>query len=164
MSVKLQKTGPGVVGLKELLKRIKQSDVLVGIPAEKTQRRRSPITNASLLFIHTHGSPLKHIPARPVVEPAIAANRETIAPHLAAAAKLTLEQKPAMALRELKLAGTVASNATKRWFTDPRNGWAPNAPSTIARKGSDKPLIDSGFLRKSITWVVRKNGSTLDNL
>lgn len=31
----------------------------------------------------------------------------------------------------------------------------PNAPSTIARKGSDNPLIDTGRLRQSIDWEVR---------
>lgn len=31
----------------------------------------------------------------------------------------------------------------------------PNAPKTIARKGSSKPLIDTGQLRQSITYVVR---------
>lgn len=30
----------------------------------------------------------------------------------------------------------------------------PNAASTIARKGSDKPLIDTGQLRSSISYVV----------
>jgi phage gpG-like protein len=30
----------------------------------------------------------------------------------------------------------------------------PNAPSTIARKGSSKPLIDTGRLRQSITYEV----------
>ncbi len=29
-----------------------------------------------------------------------------------------------------------------------------NAPSTVARKGSSKPLIDSGALRQSITYIV----------
>jgi hypothetical protein len=28
-------------------------------------------------------------------------------------------------------------------------GWAPNSPATIARKGSDKPLIDTGQLIQS---------------
>lgn len=30
----------------------------------------------------------------------------------------------------------------------------PNAPATIARKGSDKPLIDTGQLRSSISYEV----------
>ena len=32
--------------------------------------------------------------------------------------------------------------------------WAPNAPSTIARKGSSKPLIDTGTESRTVTaWV-----------
>lgn len=156
MSAKVTKSGPGLAQLARDLKRIKSSEVLVGIPAEKTQRKRDAINNASLLFIHTHGSALRHIPPRPVLEPSIEANKDTIAPHLEAAAKQVLAHRPEQAERELRLAGTVASNGAKRFFTDPRNGWAPNAPSTIARKGSDKPLIDTGALRRSIAYVVRQ--------
>lgn len=36
----------------------------------------------------------------------------------------------------------------------------PNAPSTIAEKGSSKPLIDSGQLRSSITYLVRDKPPT----
>lgn len=32
--------------------------------------------------------------------------------------------------------------------------WAPDADSTVARKGSDAPLIDTGLLRKSVTYEV----------
>lgn len=32
----------------------------------------------------------------------------------------------------------------------------PNAPSTIARKGSSKPLVDTGHLRQSITYQVER--------
>jgi hypothetical protein len=32
--------------------------------------------------------------------------------------------------------------------------FTPNAPSTIAQKGSSKPLIDTGILRSSITYKV----------
>ncbi len=34
-----------------------------------------------------------------------------------------------------------------------------NAPSTVARKGSSKPLIDDGILRSSITAKVERRGS-----
>ena len=36
------------------------------------------------------------------------------------------------------------------------NDWAPNAPYTVAKKGSSTPLIDSGQLRQSISWEVKK--------
>ena len=32
----------------------------------------------------------------------------------------------------------------------------PNAPSTIAAKGSDDPLIDEGTMNQSVTWRVEK--------
>jgi hypothetical protein len=32
----------------------------------------------------------------------------------------------------------------------------PNAPATIARKGSSTPLIDTGQLRSAITWELEK--------
>jgi len=154
--ITVKKSGPGLAQLKADIARISKSEVLVGIPADKAPRKKGPITNAALLFIHSKGSALKHIPARPVLEPAIAANKALITPHLGAAAKAVLDKDSMRAERELKLAGTVAANAAKRWFTDPRNHWAPNAPGTIRRKGSDRPLIDTGALRRSITSVVRE--------
>jgi hypothetical protein len=116
------------------------------------------VTNAELLFIHTKGSPLKRIPARPVLEPAVKAdgNREPIARELAASAKASLAGDKQEAVRRMERAALVGQNAARRWFTDPRNGWAPNAPSTIRRKGSDRPLIDTGALRAAIVGVVRE--------
>ena len=34
--------------------------------------------------------------------------------------------------------------------------WTPNAPSTIKKKGSDRPLIDTGHMRQSCHFVVKK--------
>lgn len=34
----------------------------------------------------------------------------------------------------------------------------PNAPSTISKKGSDKPLIDTGRMRQSVNYVIQKKG------
>lgn len=33
-------------------------------------------------------------------------------------------------------------------------GWVPNAPATIKRKGSSKPLIDTGQLVNSVRWKI----------
>ena len=35
-------------------------------------------------------------------------------------------------------------------------GFAPNAESTVRQKGSAQPLIDSGLMRQSVNYVVRK--------
>lgn len=36
----------------------------------------------------------------------------------------------------------------------------PNAPSTIRKKGSDHPLIDSGRMRQSVKYVIKKKGES----
>jgi len=153
MPATVKKFGPGIAAIMKDLARVKKSEVFIGIPADKTQRKSDDINNASLLFIHTHGSPINNIPERPVLEPAVAANKAVIAQPLGSAAQAVFAGDANKAARNLDRAGVVASNAAKRWFTDPRNGWEPNAPSTVAQKGSSRPLIDTGELRRSITWV-----------
>ena len=40
-----------------------------------------------------------------------------------------------------------------------RNGdFVPNAPSTIRKKKSSKPLIDSGLMRQSVRFIIKKKG------
>lgn len=114
------------------------------------------VNNAELMFIHTNGSLLRHIPRRPIVEPAIEDrdNADAIAAELRLAGEAALGGKDDQVLRQLKLAGQVAENAVKAWFTNPRNGWAPNKPSTIRAKGSSRPLIDTGALRQAVRSVV----------
>lgn len=154
MSVTLSKSGPGLRGLSLSLKQIRKSEVLVGIPAQNTLRSNEPINNASLLFVLSKGSDLAGIPPAPVLEPSIVANKELIAPLLAAAAQAVFAKDPHRAQMELERAGTVAANGAKRWFVDPRNNWPPNAPYTIRKKGSDKRNIDTGSMRRAITSVV----------
>lgn len=54
--------------------------------------------------------------------------------------------------RALDLLGVAAVGVVKRKIID--GPFAENAPSTKRRKGSDKPLVDSGALRTAITHQV----------
>jgi hypothetical protein len=173
----------GAKALNQRLAKVQRMAAYVGIPAanantrsakllaiasqstggEKRKRRAlaqalKPINNAELLFVQSKGSPARGIPARPVLEPAIEAdgNREPIAHELAESAKATLHDQPAEAKKRLKRAAMAGQNAARRWFSDQRNQWAPNAPSTIRRKGSDKPLIDFGLMRGAIVGITRE--------
>lgn len=176
--------------LMDRIKALTKQDVLVGIPQENSSRPGQEVNNAELLFIHTNGSPVRSIPARPVLEPAITAkgNKEPIAGELGQAMKAILQNQPGPAKQHMKLAGMTAQNAARTWFTDPRNGWAPNSPLTVLRKldklrgakaakameafeageatfifkdqeyGVNTPLIDTGEMRKAITWLIREKG------
>lgn len=112
-----------------------------------------PYSAAYQMYIHAHGSALWHAPPRPVLEPSIEHNKEAISQQLGEVAKTALNgQDPNT---ELQRAGMMAQNFARDWFTNPANLWPPNAESTIKKKGSDRPLIDKGELRRSITYVVK---------
>lgn len=110
------------------------------------------------MYIQSHGSPLWHVPPRPIIQPAIEDDKEEIATLLKEAMKAVLDGDQERAMQYLNKAGLEGQGASQDWFTDPKNNWAPNAAYTIEQKGSDRPNIDTGELRKAITYVVRKGG------
>lgn len=139
----------------ESIRRAMEREILIGIPAKKTLRPGGPINNASLLFIHTNGSPIRNIPPRPVIQPAIEHNRDSIVNQLRLML-LAAERGDDAAMRRYQArAGLAGQNAARDWFTNPANNWPPNSPVTIARKGSSRPLIDTGNMRNSIIYVLR---------
>lgn len=153
------------VNLGKTLHFMKNNAVYVGIPQEESSRENSgEVSNAELLFIHTNGSPANNIPARPVIEPALKDDSERLSKMMAESAKMVFQGNKDEAIRKMKLAGMRGQNVTRAWFVNPKNGWAPNAPSVYKKKiekGSTdpRPLIDTGELRKSITYVVVAEGS-----
>jgi hypothetical protein len=153
------------VGIPAAGRRERASQLLrmAGTAAGKQRKKlekaaQEDVTNAELLFIHTKGSPLKRIPARPVLEPAIEAdgNRQAIAAELAGSVKANIEGNGELATKKMKRAALAGQNAARAWFTDDRNEWEPNKPSTIKRKGSARPLIDTGALRAAIVGIVKE--------
>ena len=145
----------------------KKNYVLVGIPQKKTKREDEPITNAELLYIHTNGSPKNHIPKRPVIEPALRDDRKRISSMLKNSMDTFLDAGEEAALKELEKVGIRAQKVSRGWFVNPNNHWPPNSPAVEAakrkKKATDpKPLIDTGELRKSITYVLVKDGERND--
>lgn len=117
----------------------------------------TPYSAAYQMYIQAHGSPLWQSPPRPIIEPAIEyePHKKAIAEELGKAAKLALSGDLAGAKKQLEVTGMLGQNIARGWFTNPANGWPPNAPATIKAKGSDRPLIgETGHLRMSITYVV----------
>jgi hypothetical protein len=138
---------------------LKEHEVCIGVPENSSGRKDdkgTPVNNAELLFIHTNGSPIKGIPPRPVLEPAIAQNKERVSEALQKAVDAAIDGNKGAILPALESAGMDGQNIARKFFTDSANGFAPNKPATIERKGSDRPLIDTDEMRSSITYVVRK--------
>jgi len=132
------------------LKKLASLHVYVGVPEAEASRPGEPINNAELAYIQSNGSPLKNIPARPILEPVIKKNEKMISSRFHALATKSLNDPTVNINDELSKIGMIVRDKVKDNFTNPDNGWAPNSPATIAAKGSNKPLIDTGSLRKSI--------------
>lgn len=114
---------------------------------------------AQQLYRASMGDPVHMIPPRPILEPAITANKEEINKRLKNAMNSFLSGNEEKGIEDLKRLGMFAQNKAREWFTDSRNGWTPLSPATKkakAKKGKskDNPLIDTGEMRKSITYVL----------
>jgi len=142
----------------DALKTLENKDVLVGIPESKDERDDGDIGNAAIGYINENGSPAQNIPPRPHLKPGVRSVEQDFMPHLKTAARKALEGDAEGAVTSLDRAGTVAANGVKRYITI--TGFTPLADATIAnrlRRGrtGNKPLIDTGEYRRSITHVVR---------
>lgn len=162
------------------LKALANKDVLVGIPADASDREAGKFGNAGIGYINEKGSPAQNIPARPHLVPGVRSVDAQTLPHLKTAARAALDGDTAAAESSLNRAGTVAANGVKRYITTA--GFVPLADSTVAaraargRKGSKaelvsraagnapdnanaRPLIDTGEYRRAVTHVVRNKNA-----
>ena len=155
--------------LQEQLKFIAENEVYIGISDATTVREEEEtkeVTNAELLFIHTNGSPVNNIPPRPVIEPAIKEDRARLSSMMKKAAQLVFNGNKEEAMSQLKKVGMRGQNVSRAWFVNPQNGWPPNSERVAARKrakGAEnpRPLIDTGELRKSITYFIKTKGGRI---
>lgn len=137
---------------------VTQRDVLVGIPSEKGSRN-DEMTNPVLGYIHETGAPEANIPPRPWLLPAIRESVDKFVPHLKTAAQAAIDGQPERVEKALHAAGMVGSSAAQRRIT--QGPFVPLKASTLRarrRRGrtGTRPLIDTGQLRRSITYAVRE--------
>lgn len=127
---------------------LKRSFTKVGVQ-QGTPAPGTSFDMVSIAAAHEFGS--SRTPARPFMAQAFAKNKEqlyTIAKD--EWNKVLLGQSSAS--RSLGLLGTWYQAKIQQTI---RNGsFVPNAPETITRKGSSKPLIDTGQLINSIRYIV----------
>lgn len=121
-------------------------------PAKAVPARNGSVTNAQLASIHEFG--LGNVPARPFIRPPFAANRAAYLEILKAGYYQALVKGDTNAFRRtLGLVGAKMAADIKKYVTD-GNNLAPLAQSTIDRKGSSRPLVDTGQLINSVTYEV----------
>lgn len=110
------------------------------------------ITQADLAAIHIYGT--QHIPARDPLTPAIEQNQDKYRGMIENAVVPILNG--AMDIGSLwQFIGMKAQADIQQYMVNGK--FAPLNPKTIKRKGSSKPLIDTGQLRQGVTYIVVKD-------
>lgn len=160
--------GVSEVVIKESTKKIKNlisgynyianNEVVVGITEESNAAREDGVTNSQLLYLHEHGIPSHNVVPRPVLVPAISQDevRDKISLMMKEGMKAALiDGSKDRAEVCFNKAGMLGRDACKNYITS-GDKLAPNKESTIARKGSSLPLVDTGSMLGSITYAVRR--------
>lgn len=129
--------------------------VRVGIFGDKNGRSQKGRTNAEIGAIHEYGSftPVI-IPARSFLRMPLFKKKDEILKEAGQnAGNLFGEGKHMQVLKNL---GIACENAIQEAFASRGFGqWKPDAPSTIKRKRSSAPLIDTSQLRRAISSQVK---------
>lgn len=136
---------------KQLIEQLKASGekaVYVGFPAEFNENVEGSdnFNLASLAAVLEFGN--ERIPSRPFLRQTLAENQEKYTTLFVKLFESGVSIEQIYEQIALIAQGDVQQNIV--------NGkWTANAPSTIKRKKSSKPLIDTGKLRQSVRGIVK---------
>lgn len=125
--------------------------VYVGLPAASgSYADGTPLV--AIGAINEFGSSDGRIPERSFLRVPLRQNGDKILADFTRLIKMVQEERLTMAAALDQIGARAASISQEAISAgiDPAN-----APATIKRKGSSTPLVDTGRLRQSITWVVR---------
>jgi hypothetical protein len=144
--------------LKKALSALNKMSVRVGLPdSVSVEGENGPLTLAQVGIINEFGTDGGIIPARPFLQRGLEHSKKEIMSmlinDLTAIVRLNVDairEKGGLVMGRL---GAFIAGQIKQGIAD--GGFEPNAPYTIAKKKSSKPLIDTGLLRQSITWLVK---------
>lgn len=112
------------------------------------------VTNVDLGVWHEFGVPQLNIPERSWLRSAFDGKHDRWEKFAEKQAQLLIDGK--VTLEEaLGRLGLLAEADVKKGITSGGGIPPPNAPSTVARKGSSRPLVDTGQFLNSVTFEVR---------
>lgn len=92
-----------------------------------------------------------HMPSRPFMASSFENNEEKLKAFCAECCQQISVGGTAQDV--LQKVGIFAKGIIQQEIAD--GDFAANAPSTVARKGSDKPLIDTGHMRQSVNFEIK---------
>ena len=127
---------------------------VISIHSKRKEKVRVGVTNAEIMFLHENGSPMRHIPARPVLQMTIDyANKELLNSTLSKAVNAYIDSgfDESKVEAELKKMCIRMENFARDLIYSNDGRLAANAPSVARAKGGNHPLFVTGQLARSIT-------------
>lgn len=94
-----------------------------------------------------------NIPSRPFMRDTVENNENEISDFMKKEV-LDIVKNGKTAEQAFKEIGIKVKDLMQQTITE--GNFTPNAPSTIRKKGSSKPLIDSGRMRQSVNYVIKE--------
>lgn len=137
------------------LEKLKQLKVHVGYQSGETEvSSDGEASGADLCEIAVYNElGTATIPSRPFMRDSVDKHADQINAFIVAQKKLFAQGK-ITAEQMLNAIGVFQKGLVQNEIVD--GEFVPNAPSTIKRKGSDRPLIDTGKMRQSVNYVIKK--------
>lgn len=135
------------------MEKLRSKRVFVGFQAGKVTDDRG-VDMAQIAMFNELGT--SDIPARPFLRKTMEDNEDDIR----AFCGERMQEIAAGGTAEdaLKKLGVYGKSLVQAKIKD--GVWKPNAPSTIKKKKSDKPLIDTGKMRQSVNYVIKEKGES----
>lgn len=156
-------TADGMV-LNSVLKELSDLEVRVGFQQEesneeqendkkeKGNKKKASICDYALY--NEIGVPSKNIPSRPFLRKSVDENGDKIDECLDKISGAVL--RGLSARRALDMIGNFQVGLIQKKIID--GEYEPNKEATIKRKKSSRPLIDTGRMRQSVKYVIKKKG------
>jgi hypothetical protein len=139
----------------EILRKVndaKQAHVKVGVLSDGDH---DGIGMIELAAIHEFGSPAAGIPERSFIRRTFIEKESELAEICARLSKAVIAGSMTTA-KALDLLGAWGASEVKKTVTAGPHIPPPLKEATIAAKGSDRPLVDTGRLIGSVTWEVEE--------
>jgi hypothetical protein len=135
------------------LKELQKYTIRNGVLGNKTARKEGELTNAFLLLLHTLGSITQNIPSRPVLDAIEIKLKEFDLDAQKVVKKFTQNQLDAITTAR-QIGAIVLHYSLLSFETKGFGRWAELRPATIKAKNSNAILIESGEMRRAITFDV----------
>lgn len=133
------------------IEKLKEQQVFVGFQAGQAADDRG-VDMAQIAMFNELGT--STAPARPFLRDSVDENEDVIRDQCGK--ELKKLTTGATAETVLKRVGALGVRLVQEKIES--GSFEPNAPSTIKKKGSDKPLIDTDHMRQSVKYVVKRRG------